>query len=108
MTHTIRTIQEKSNNKIIFFSLLAFAVLMLGIYMYFIQNSVQYTTLKKSSEKDISKISLSIANLSATHYTIKNSIDEKVALERGFILNKNPNFISVKSLGKANSLSHEI
>lgn len=110
MTKMINTIKEGSeNNSKLIVVILALILIGFGFsYLYCIKNSIVHASLEKNYERSVNEIKFSLAELETEYYNIKNSIDENVAIEKGFILNKDPHFIKAKSVGSVVSLSHEI
>ncbi len=110
MTQAINAIREKSENnmKTIVFSLFILMIALFASYVYCINYSVANGANKKSFEKNINQVNLSLVELETEYYSIKNSINEEVAVEKGFILNKNPNFIQNKTVGQVSMSTNEI
>lgn len=95
---------EKIKNRIqdhgnIFWFLAMGLVVMLGLYLYFLSNTVHTAFLRQQTEKSIAALEESAGNLESDYLNLKNAITIELARTKGFKDIVATQFISRKSLG---------
>ena len=98
-------IQDRGN---IFWSLAVAIIIMLGLYLYFLSNTVYTTVLRQQAEKSIAFLEGSASTLESNYLNIKNTVTIELARARGFKDILSTQYISRKSLGKSLSLNTSV
>ena len=89
-------IQDRGN---IFWSLTAGLVVVLGLYLYFLSNTVHTAFLRQQTEKSIAALEESAGNLESNCLNLKNAVTIELARAKGFKEIVATQYISRKSLG---------
>lgn len=95
-------IQDSAN---IFWSLAVGLVVVLGLYLYFLGNTVHTAFLRQQTEKSIVALEESAGNLESNYLNLKNAVTIEFARARGFKDIVATQYISKKSLGISLSMN---
>lgn len=98
-------IQNRAN---IFWSLALGLVVMLGLYLYFLSNTIHTAFLRQQTEKSIATLEESAGNLESNYLNLKNAITTELAQAKGFKDITVTQYISRKSLGISLSMNSGI
>ncbi|KKU26202.1 MAG: hypothetical protein UX39_C0011G0016 [Candidatus Magasanikbacteria bacterium GW2011_GWA2_46_17] len=101
---------EKIKNEIhdrgnIFWSLAVGLVVVLGLYLYFLSNTIYTAVVRQQTEKAIAVLEESIGGLESSYLNLKNTVTIEVARDKGFTDIFATQYISRKSLGRSLSLN---
>lgn len=89
-------IQDRGN---IFWSLTVGVAITLGLYLYFLSNTVHTTFLRQQTEKSIAALEENSGNLESSYLNLKNAVTIELARAKGFKDIVATQYISRKSLG---------
>ena len=98
-------IQDRGN---IFWSLTVGLVVVLGLYIYFLSNTVYTAVLRQQTEKSIAVFEDGIGSLESNYLNLKNTVTIELARGKGFKDIITTQYISRKSLGKSLSLNTNV
>ncbi|MDO8482701.1 MAG: hypothetical protein Q7S86_02695 [bacterium] len=104
---------EKIKNEIhdrgnIFWFLAVCLTIVLGLYIYFLSDTVYNAVLRQQTEKSIAVLEESIGGLESDYQNLKNTITIDLAQDKGFTDIIATQYISRKSLGKSLSLNMSV
>ncbi len=99
---------EIGDRKNIFWFLTLGVVISLGLYVYFVSQTVLSAVERQRAEKSISNLENSLEKLEAKYFDLKARITADLAQAKGFTNVSSATYISRKSLGKGLSLNNEI
>lgn len=99
---------EIGNNKNLFWFLSFGIALFLGMYVYFVSNTIYSVVKIQRNDKLVASVQSEIQKLEVTYFDLKSKVDTDLARSKGFTSISNAKFISKKTLGKALSMNNEI